>query len=76
MCLLRKLLFAAAKSNFNFTAQHVPGIHNAAADALSRFHWQEFRRLAPAAHPVPVDIPQSLLEDLIHQLSRGSATSS
>ena len=76
MFLLRKLLFAAAKSNFNFTAQDVPVIHNAAADALSRFHWQEFRRLAPEAHPVPVDIPQSLLEDLIHQLSRGSATSS
>lgn len=74
--LLRKLLFAAARYNFTFAAQHVPGIHNAAADALSRFHWQEFRRLAPEAHPVPVDIPQSLLEDFIHPLSRGRATSS
>ena len=76
MFLLRKLLFHAAQSNFTFTTQHVPGIHNAVADALSRFHWQEFRCLAPEAHPVPVDIPQSLLEDLIHPLSRGSGTSS
>ena len=67
MFLLGKLLFAAAQSNFTFAAQHVPGIHNAVA---------EFRRLAPEAHPVLVDIPQSLLEDLIHPLSRGSATSS
>lgn len=72
MFLLRKLFFAAARSNFTFAAQHVPRIHNTVADALSRFHWQEFRRLAPEAHPVPVDIPQSLLEDLIHPLSRGS----
>lgn len=76
MFLLRKFLFAAARYNFTFAAQHVPGIHNAIADALSRFHWQEFRSLAPEAHPIPVDIPQSLLEDLIHPLSKGSATSS
>ena len=76
MFLLRKLLFAAAQSNFTFAAQYLPGIHNAVTDALSRLHWQEFRRLAPEAHPVPVDIPQSLLEDLIYPLSRGSAASS
>ena len=60
MFLLRKLLFDAAQSKFTFTTQHVPGIHNAVADALSRFHWQEYRCLAPEAHPVLVDIPQSL----------------
>lgn len=56
MHVLLDLLSAAARFNFTFTAQHIPGIHNNIADALSRFHWQEFRRLAPDAqlHPVPV----------------------
>ena len=40
MFLFCKRLFSAAQSNFTFAAQHVPGIHNAVADALSRFHWQ------------------------------------
>ena len=44
---------------------HVPGIHNCIADALSRFHWQEFRRLAPKAQLHPVSIPPQLLEELI-----------
>ena len=64
MRLLRKLLSSAARFNFTFTSQHVPGIHNHIADALSRFRWQEFRRLAPQASPSPVPIPQSLLDEL------------
>ena len=36
MFLLRKLLLAAARFNFTFTAQHVSGTHNTIADALSR----------------------------------------
>jgi len=46
-CLLHLLLSAAARFNFSFTSQHIPGIHNNIADALSRFHWQDFSRLAP-----------------------------
>ena len=64
MRLLRHLLASAARFNFFFSSQHVPGIHNSVADALSRFHWQEFRRLAPEAHSLPVFIPLQLLEDL------------
>ena len=50
MHLLRLLLSAAARFNFTFTSQHIPGIHNNIADALSRFHWQDFRfgSLGPA----------------------------
>ena len=44
---------------------HVPRIHNCIADALSRFHWQEFRMLAPKAQLHPVSIPPQLLEELI-----------
>jgi len=65
MQLLRHLLSAAARFNFTFTSQHIPGVHNNIADALSRFHWQEFWRLAPMAHPHPVPIAPQLWELLI-----------
>lgn len=65
MRLLRHLLASAAHFNFSFASQHVPGVHNCIADALSRFHWQEFRRLAPQAQKLPVSIPPHLLEELI-----------
>ena len=65
MHLLRHLLSAAARFNFTFTSQHIPGIHNNIADALSRFHWQDFRRLAPMAQLHPVPIAPQLWELLI-----------
>jgi len=65
MQLLRLLLSAAARHSFTFTAVHLPGIHNSIADALSRFHWQEFRRLAPEAFPYPTPIPQQLWDLLM-----------
>ena len=68
MHLLRHLLSPAARFNFTFTSQHIPGIHNNIADALSRFHWQEFRRLAPLAQPYPVPVPHQLWELLIPPL--------
>jgi len=55
MFLLCKLLLAAARFNFMFMAQHIPGTHNTIADALSR--WQEFRHPAPEAQPDPVTVP-------------------
>ena len=42
MRLLCHLLASAARFNFSFASQHVPGVHNCIANALSRFHWQEF----------------------------------
>ena len=42
MQLLRNLLFSAACHSFSFSAEHVPGVNNQLADALARFHWQEF----------------------------------
>ena len=62
MRLLRLLLSAAARFNFTFTSQHIPGIHNNIADALSRFRWQDFRHLAPWAQPYPVPVPRQLWE--------------
>ena len=64
MRLLRSLLFAAACHCFSFSAQHIPGVTNQIADAISRFRWQEFRRLAPHAQLHPTPIPPDLLTEL------------
>ena len=68
MRLLRSLLLAAARFNFSFSSLHIPGVDNSIADALSRFRWQEFRRLAPAAHQAPTQIPLQLLRNLTNPL--------
>ena len=39
MRLLRSLLLAEARYSFTFSAQHVPGVTNQVADALSSFSW-------------------------------------
>ncbi len=76
MQLLRSLLLAAARHCFSFAAQHVPGVTNQIDDALSRFPWQEFRQLAPRAHPHPTPIPPDLLTDLTSPLWSNSASPS
>ena len=60
MHLMRNLSLIAASQNFNFSAQHIAGVHNAIADSLSRFQIEEFFRLAPHANPQPTLFPQSL----------------
>ena len=60
MSLLCNLFLLAAQHNFTISSQHIPGIHNNISDALSRFHMQEFHRLAPLASPNPCPIPPSL----------------
>ena len=64
MHLVRSLLMAAARFNFSFSAVHVPGILNPIADALSRFRWLEFLKLAPWALPSPTPIPEQVLMEL------------
>ena len=64
MRLLRSLLFSAAHHSFSFSSYHVPGVSNQLADALSRFNWQEFRRLATDAQPFPTLVPPKLLAHL------------
>ena len=39
--------------------------NNSIADALSRFHWQDFHCLTSEARPHPPPIPLQLLQDLI-----------
>lgn len=64
MRLLRSLLHAAAHFSFLFSSEHIPGIHNSIADALSRFNWQEFRRVAPSARQHPTPLPLQLIDEL------------
>ena len=72
MRLLCSLLLAAARYSFTFSAQHVPGVTNQVADAVSSFSWQEFRQLVPHAQPLPTPNPPSLLADLTAPLQNGN----
>ena len=47
MRLMRTLTRTAAMNNFHFSARHLPGVSNLAADSLSRFSFQKFRMVAP-----------------------------
>ena len=57
MALVRMLFFCAAHNNFNVCVQHIPGVNNVIADALSRFQQDRFRKLAPKANLHPDNIP-------------------
>ena len=75
MHLLRDLLLSAARWGFSFSSAHVPGVDNKVADAISRFHWQEFRRLAPEAQAAPCPVPKLLLDSLIPPCQKIGAVS-
>ena len=57
MVLVCMLKFCAARNNFNVCVQHIPGVTNNIADALSHFQPHHFRKLAPNANPLPDIIP-------------------
>ena len=63
--LLRSLTRVACLNNFTFSARHNPGRSNSEADALSRFRFQEFHRLAPNMDREPSPIPHKLLVSLV-----------
>jgi hypothetical protein len=61
MQLMRRLALIAAKSNFAYASEHVPGVENQLADSLSRFQLHRFRQLAPQADPLPTPVPTDVL---------------
>ena len=63
--LLRCLYFYAAFFQFDYTADHVPGILNTAADALSRDNISLFSSLFPQA--AEVEVPPALMDLLVTQ---------
>lgn len=62
MKLIRSILAKAAQFNFVLYIQHIAGVDNGIADALSRSQLDRFRALAPAAAALPVPLPR--MEDL------------
>ena len=68
--LLRILAFLCAVLNITVMAQHLPGVQNVAADALSRNNLKLFLALNPQASPVPAVIPSELVELTLTQSLR------
>nr|XP_033771599.1 vomeronasal type-2 receptor 116-like [Geotrypetes seraphini] len=58
--LLCLLVLRCLQLNITLTAQHVPGLLNEIADALSHFQWTRFRALAPMADLKPTVMPVEL----------------
>ncbi|XP_011406708.1 PREDICTED: uncharacterized protein LOC105314309 [Amphimedon queenslandica] len=66
MHLLRCLVFFAAKESFWFSAQHVPGINNGRADALSRGEIHRFHFYSPqGTDREPTHVQKELAEILM-----------
>jgi hypothetical protein len=61
MSLMRRLVLVAAKFNFAYSSEHVPGVYNDTADTLSRFQMDRFRELALTAASQPTPIPPQVL---------------
>ena len=60
MSLVRRLVLASLRFNILFRAVHIPGRSNIIPDKLSRFQFQEARKLAPWLEPTPTKIPATL----------------
>lgn len=58
--LLRFLVLRCLSLNCFVKAVHVPEVENSIADALSRFQWDRFRKLVPAAEQRSVPCPEHL----------------
>jgi len=60
MDLVRPMVLRCLKLNTFIKAQHIPGVKNIIADALSRFQMGIFHENAPRADPFPTKIPRHL----------------
>ncbi len=61
MDLMRHLTLLTLKHNMCIHAVHIPGKHNDITDAISRFQFQRFQKLAPNADTNPCQIPEILM---------------
>ena len=64
MSLVRPLVLLCLKQNIQIKCVHVPGYTNSIADAISRFQWDRFRKLATSADQTPHPISLELLRVL------------
>ena len=65
MRLMRCLFVFAAKFNVVLVAEHVPGVENGAADALSRDNLPSFFPLVQGASQAPSVVPRQLVQALV-----------
>ncbi len=65
MHLMRSLFFFLAKFNVVLVGEHIPGVENGAADALSRDDLPSFLTQVPEAQPQPTPIPAAVMEALV-----------
>lgn len=67
MHLLRCLFFVSASFQVQVHANHIPGLHNIAADALSRNNLLRFLQAVPGAQRVPASVAQDLVDLLVRE---------
>ena len=67
MHLRRCLAFLEAKWSFHMFAEHIRGVHNGVADALSRNKCELAKMLYPQAEAKPVTIPETMLQVLVER---------
>ena len=67
MQLLRCLFFILAHFELSLRAEHIPGVLNGAADAISRDNIHNFHSQVPEACMTPSVIPGAVLDLLFHQ---------
>ena len=61
MRLICTLFFMAARHNFTLLINHIPGVDNSVADALSRLQFHRFCQLAPEADSEPTPTPAPVI---------------
>ena len=67
MQLIRSLFFIVAGHNLSIVSEHIPGVDNRAADALSGDNLQEFLAISQGVEPAASRLPAELLEVLVNQ---------
>ena len=65
MHMLRSLFLFLASYDVSVFAEHIAGVQNRAADALSRGNHQSFRSQVPAAKQEPSRVPEELRQALV-----------
>ncbi len=65
MHLMRSAFFFLARYDIRVWAEHIPGVENRSADALSRNDSDSFLLQNPGAHPQPVVLPPELVQALV-----------
>ena len=73
--LLRVLGFLCGVHSISLTAQHIAGVRNVAADALSRNQLSVFFASCPQAVPIPSGVPLCLQELVLDQSLRWTSPS-